>query len=853
MNVRNRGCIRRLSFKTLLAARKRNIIAIIAIALTSLLFTSLFTIAMSINATNQNYQFRSVGTYSHGSFKDVNEEQIAALSAHPKVKASGTRTVIGLCTSGAFEKNYGEVSYMSDNTAKWSYAQPTSGRMPRSGNEIAMDTTALALLGVTPELGAQVTFTYTIADKEQLGSDVTDTFTLVGWWDYDRLMDVHYLNVSEEYVRRIEAEAMADGMEQFRTDLSVMLSSSVGIEEALTRIAEDCGYTAGDEAGCIRLGVNWGYTMTQLSDTMGAGGLLAIAAIAVLVAFTGHLVIYNIFQISVAGDIRFYGLLKTIGVTPRQLRRIIRQQALMLSAAGIPLGLLLGYGVGAAAVPITLASSTFSAVYTSISISPWIFLGSAAFSLVTVLLSCSRPGRIAGNVSPVEALRYTETQHISRKPRVTRRVTPFSMACANLGRGAKKTALVIISLALAVVLLDLLSALLGGFDMDKYLSHSICADFIVSTPDYFNYRGILLTKEDISPVMANTEQSRGGFTYTSALIYTYLPEEVWMDEAAHYMRGQNAEDMLAAAERERDKISAVSQIEALDPALMDKVRVIDGDISPLLDLDSRSIAIDVSLDDSGNLPDPDIYPAVGDRVKVTFDTNGRQWDAEYTVCALVEIPYTMTSRFYTMGYRVLMGVEALTREAGEEWVFPMAYVFDTPDDEAEAEAESYLSELSSSAGSSVMYESKATKREHFHEFQMTFAVLGGLLCAIIGIVGILNFFNAMMTSVLSRQREFAVLHAVGQSAKQLKAMLIWEGLLYTVGAGSISLLLSAVINPLAGRIFENAYWFYSYRFTMTPVLLAIPAFALLGCVIPAIMYKQSTKRSIVECLREAEN
>ena len=525
----------------------------------------------------------------------------------------------------------------------------------------------------------------------------------------------------------------------------------------------------------------------------------------------------------------------------------------MLSAAGIPLGLLLGYGVGAAAVPITLASSTFSAVYTSISISPWIFLGSAAFSLVTVLLSCSRPGRIAGNVSPVEALRYTETQHISRKPRVTRRVTPFSMACANLGRGTKKTALVIISLALAVVLLDLLSALLGGFDMDKYLSHSICADFIVSTPDYFNYHGIMLTKEDISPVMANTEQSRGGFTYTSAPIYTYLPEEVWMDEAAHYMRGQNAEDMLAAAERDGDKISAVSQIEALDPALMDKVRVIDGDISPLLDPDSRSIAIDVSLDDSGNLPDPDIYPAVGDRVKVTFDTNGRQWDAEYTVCALVEIPYTMTSRFYTMGYRVLMGVEALTREVGEEWVFPMAYVFDTPNGEAEAAAESYLSELSSSAGSSVMYESKATKREHFHEFQMTFAVLGGLLCAIIGIVGILNFFNAMMTSVLSRQREFAVLHAVGQSAKQLKAMLIWEGLLYTVGAGSISLLLSAAINPLAGRIFENAFWFYSYRFTMTPVLLAIPAFALLGCVIPAIMYKQSTKRSIVECLREAEN
>ena len=49
MNVKNHGCIRRLSFKTLMASRKRNIIAMIAIALTTLLFTSLFTIVMSIN------------------------------------------------------------------------------------------------------------------------------------------------------------------------------------------------------------------------------------------------------------------------------------------------------------------------------------------------------------------------------------------------------------------------------------------------------------------------------------------------------------------------------------------------------------------------------------------------------------------------------------------------------------------------------------------------------------------------------------------------------------------------------------------------------------------------------------
>lgn len=204
IKVKNGSCIRHLSFKTLMAARKRNIIAVLAIALTALLFTSLFTIVMSINETNQNYQFRSVGGYAHGAFKDVDEDQIKVLSAHPDVRAVGVRTVLGLATQGAFEKDYAEVSYMDDNNAKWSFSQPTVGRAPKSGNEITMDTKALELLGVKPELGAQVKVTYTLADKEQMGWDITDTFTLVGWWDYDELLSVHFLNVSKEYAQKIE-------------------------------------------------------------------------------------------------------------------------------------------------------------------------------------------------------------------------------------------------------------------------------------------------------------------------------------------------------------------------------------------------------------------------------------------------------------------------------------------------------------------------------------------------------------------------------------------------------------------------------------------------------------------------
>lgn len=853
MHVNNRGCIRRLSFRTLMASRKRNAIAVLAIALTTLLFTSLFTIVLSINETNQNYQFRGVGTYAHGAFKNVDDDQIKALSAHPKVKAVGRRTVIGLCTSGAFEKDYGEVSFMDAHCTRWGYVQPEVGRMPESGKEITMDTRALALLGVTPELGAQVELTYTLADKEQMGREVTDTFTLVGWWEYDELLKVHFFNVSEEYARQIEAMAMTEGMHAFRTDLSVMLSSSLDIENTLKRIGEDCGYSVGDRAGQLRIGVNWGYTATQLADTMDAGGILAVIAVMVLVTFTGYLVIDNIFQISVAGDIRYYGLLKTIGVTPRQLRRIIRQQALMLSAVGIPAGLLLGYGVGTLAVPVTLSTSLMGGKYTTISLSPWIFLGAAAFALMTVLLSCARPGRIAGSVSPVEAVRYAEVHQTTQKACASRRVTPFSMAEANLGRSRRKTALVVVSLSLAVVLLNLLTTFVTGFDMDKYLSHRSCADFVVSNPDYFYYRGFTLTEEDVLPVRENTEQSLGGFAYTTGLVKMYMPEAYWLEEAAYYLRDQNViEELLKNARRDGECIAADSQVEGLDPALFSKLKVLNGDLSPLTEPDSHAIAVEVNLDDAGHVAHPERYPAIGETVRVTYGREDTAHDVFYTVCAWVETPYDMGSRFYSMGYHTVMGVESLRRDAGADNVVPMLYLFDTPGPEAEAAAEDFLSALAAQEGSPLMYESKATHRAHFEEFRMTYVLLGGLLCAIIGIVGVLNFVNAMMTSILSRRREFAVLQAVGMTKRQLKAMLVGEGMLYTLGSGLISGLISAAVNPLAGRLLEQGYWFYRYHYTIVPVLLAIPVFALLGYAIPTIMYAQAARQSVVERLREAE-
>ncbi len=876
MNVKNQKCIRKLSRRSLRMSRRRNVIAIIAIALTTLLFTSLFTVAMSINSSYEMYTFRQIGGYCHGTFKDVTEEQALEIAAHSSVKAVGKRISIGYMDGGDFAKTSAEVSFMDENCTRWSFAEPSTGRNPQTGKEIAMDDLALKLLGVEPELGAEIELTCTAGALSQNPYEKTDTFTLVGWWAYDDLCPVHYINVSEEYAKQVEAEAVSRGMERFRIDLNVMMVSGMDIRGQMEQVDMDLGY-CWDETGdgeLVRIGVNWGYTSAQMMEALDATAVVAAAAFLILVSLTGYLIIYNIFHISVTGDIQFYGLLKTIGVTPRQLRRIIRQQALLLCAVGIPLGLLTGYGVGAVLTPVILARTTLGVEVADISTSPLIFFGSALFALVTVLLSCFRPGRIAAGVSPVEATRYTEENRSRKKRRQTRGAKVYQMALANLGRNTGKTVLVVISLALSVVLFNILVTFTNGFDMEKYLEQNTCGDFIVSTADYFRYRSSAnyISQQQIEQIKANTTESLSGCGYQVLGAKGWMTEEAWRAEIARY--GLSDTEGTETPSQSGELVSADAQIEGLDEGLFEKLTVVEGDLGPLFREDGNAIAVVVYTDDYGNVSGQDHYPDIGSSQIITYvdddcyidsrtgeisDENTPQeflehcivqsHDVEYTVCAYVTVPYSMSYRYSSPGYSFVLTADSLAEDSREDPV-PVFYLFDTPDTAAEETAERYLDQLTADDRSGLMYESKATVRAEFEDFQKMFLLLGGLLCAIIGIVGVLNFFNAVMTGILSRKRELAVLQAVGMTNRQLRSMLVYEGQFYALGSGLMAVAVSAVLNPLVSRLMEDMFWFFSGSFTIIPAVVTIPVFALLGWGIPTVMYDSAGKRSIIEQLRD---
>ena len=142
--------------------------------------------------------------------------------------------------------------------------------------------------------------------------------------------------------------------------------------------------------------------------------------------------------------------------------------------------------------------------------------------------------------------------------------------------------------------------------------------------------------------------------------------------------------------------------------------------------------------------------------------------------------------------------------------------------------------------------------EQFDSQKDMYALVGGLLAFILATIGILNFVNTMVTSVLSRKQEFAMMEAVGMTGGQLKAMLCFEGGYYALYTAVCAVTLSVVLSVTAVRSLGENFFFFTWKLTVTPMLLCIPAVAAVVLLVPVICYRSMNKVSVVERMRRAE-
>lgn len=894
IRVKNQKVITKLSRKSLQANRVRNLVAVFAVALTSLLFMTLFTIAGTMVYTFQQQTFRLVGGSAHGSFKDLTLEQKEILEKDPMIQESGGRLFLGVCSGERFRKVHAELSYMEPGYLKRSFCNPQHGRMPQEGTkEIACDTRILNCLDVQPAAGAELTLTYETGGTKK--TEITDTFVLSGWWEYDQAAPASMAVLPESYVEEIvknhprREEDPSDVTGTWTLDL--MLDSSMHIEEDMEAILRSHGFLPASETGGsgktkIRTGVNWAYAGAQLAASVDPGMVAAVAVMLVLIIFTGYLIIYNIFQISVSGDIRFYGLLKTIGTTGRQIRRMIRRQAFLLSAAGIPAGLAAGSVLGMALAPVLL--SVTSVKGTERIMSPWFFIVSALFSMITVLISCAKPARIASKVSPVEAVRYTDVFVGNKRTRAGRAGgKPLRMAWANLGRSRKKTVLVVVSMMLAVILFQGTYAIADSFDMEKYLSPKIVSDFIVGDASYFQ-----VNKDWGGPDLPSVPEEdigrleQGGQIIESGRIYghrfhisVYTPKDacisLWQD--MFYESEDDIKQQLEYTQKDAQGNLAVSaSVYGMEDYPLGQLQILDGDLADLYDPDQRTVAA-VYLTDNYDTPvESSQWAKVGDMITIHYvyeweyfdEETGAQVsqeeafrgerpvraeekeaaDIEYRVAACVAVKNVMSYRGYS-GFEYVMNAQVFTNDSHTSDV--MTWLCNTTE-ESNASMQAYLEDYTAKRNPDLDFESKQKYVQAFERYRKMFLLTGGMLSFVVGLVGILNFFNAVLTSICSRRREFAVLQSVGMTGRQLKQMLICEGLLYAGASVVLAAACSLLFAPVMGHVAEEIFWSVTYRYTAVPVLLLLPVFVACGIALPLVSYKKAVRQTIVERLRESE-
>lgn len=825
----------------------RNLAAVLAIILTAMMFTTLFTLSQSMEQNMTEMYLRQSGTTAHTSTKAITDEQIETIASHPDVLSYGKSIVLGVAENMRLAGRQLEIRYADDQYAADSFACPETGRMPEGKNEIALDTLTLERLGIPQELGQTVTLEW----RADLTSDeVTySTFTLCGWWEANLSVYASMAWVSEEFA--LEAcggiDTPAAGQICGQRMMSVTLGSSKNIEEKMDKVLGDCGLS-----GKIEFGTNLAY-LPEVQQSIFVQSLPMYGGM-LLVFLAGYLIIFNVFQISVASDIQFYGRLKTLGAEKRQIKRLVYGQGNLMSLIGIPIGLSAGYLLGIVLLPVLIAAEGFTP---KASASPVIFAGSAIFAYITVLTSCMLPARIAGKVSPIEALRYTDADPGIRKwsKRTKNGAAIHLMAWSNLWRSPRRTVMVICSLTLGLVLMSFFYAKNVSFDIEKYLMGLTVADFQIDDATNSVYTGYDPASRTISDGLISDIYALNAVEATGRL-YSRQTAMTLSEEARDNLKAFYTEERLdefksydpsfpmwkESFDAAVDGQELTYTVYGADGLILDAAAgdgcILDGEYDPeLFDTGGYVLAIGPSVQAQSGLP----TWSVGETVEI----EGRA----FTVMAVISPLQPMvsgTSQAFDLPLVISAKVfSEIWSESGLR-----KFYFNVTDDAVEDAYSLLLSyQQTSSLGMNIV--SRQTMAEQYKAETRSSAVMGYAISVVIALVGVLNFVNSMVTAIISRKREFAMLQSVGMTDGQLRSMLTFEGLYYAGITLVISYILGTfTVGVIVRRLVEGGY--STFRFTLLPLAVCTPVLLIFAVVIPYICFKNLNKQSVVERLRGSE-
>lgn len=854
-----------LAGRSFRASKMRNLIAVLAIMLTAILFTTVTTIGMgAMDSMTLTMQMQK-GSRSDGDFRNMTSEQYEALADADFIKEYGLRMPVGFLTNT--NRTNVEFDVLDETQADLTFCAPSHGNIPQTENEIVTSDAALRDLGVEPEVGATVTIAFTAHGQEyQMDMVVSGWFEATNdqismMWAGTAFRDAH----PDIFEYTYDKDRVMTGT--YYSDF--IATSTVGLQENLDNwVSQMGGNPDASSSDTLSAAVN-----TMTNPTMEPTTIFMGAVIIILFVFCGYLLIYNVFDIAVMQEIRRYGLYRTVGMSKRQVKKLINRQALWLSCIGIPLGLLVGYFIGKAALPkiMNIFSSEYESVAVNVEPSPIIFVGAAVLAAFTVFLSTRKPVRVAANIPPIEAFRYVEAATGKRTMKKSTAGTSLPrLAWSNLGRNKRRSIFIVISLTLCVVLLNCVGIAADSVDIEKQVSYTIRTDYVVVNSASTNgMEGFTLREQALPNDVMEAINTQPGVTEASAvykntlddanITYGFPMKVVSTEEAAETGVPFVITDMGLNFNLGADG-HPICNVYGMEETALSRMDIQEGetDAHALYEQmeNGAGVLLGVQADRSTMKIDGNLDPLeIGDVITVYKDGKAIM---ELPVLAKAAINGDDQETGYTANGPYTVGADGLflyLPSSIYEKIYdePSIYKYSFNVDENErTNMTVFLENYITQVDTSLNYLSADSARENAQATRTMLQFVGGLIGIIFGVAGVLNLTNTIITTILARRHEFATMQSIGMTTKQLTQMMIWEGVYYAIGACIVGLILSMVLAFTVVRVLTGSIWYFTFHFTLLPAIIPCVVLLIVAAIVPVIALKVFNKGSIVEKLRVAE-
>lgn len=765
----NQAVVKRLAKNNLKSNRRRSLSMVLAIMLSSFLLFSVFTVGATYLKMQRQQNIRLNGAEFDAIMYGISEEQKEILEENPTVEHYGVVMVSGVVAETEADKTPGVGLLYADDTYWKKMMAPArkfvKGHYPVEENEVMVTEDALKKCGFSDKkIGDEITFVYEINEKREV-----ETFRISGIWDGYGDTDNFYM--SKAFCDKQKLDAVYYG----RCHISFCKKwMSDEVQQAFI------------DSMKLKKSQRLFYVYEYGNATEIFLGLSGIALVTVLSAY---LLIYNIMYLSVAGNIRYYGLLQTIGMTGRQIRQLMQKQLLWIGGIGMLAGILIGAGTSFFLIPVVVKTFVSAKEMGAVQVTfhPIIVLLTVLLTGCTVWYAGRKPTKIAVGSSPVEALEYRVVSSVRKRHKTRKGSLIVRMALEQLTRNKKKTMVTMLSLAASLSVFLCLITLLHTQSAREYSYNYMGLDMVLKNDTINNMvlnraaegeeqiQGVhpILNEELLNEIRQTDGVEEVLPTITVPTIIPWEKEvtDVWMREFYETWMNIPYEDDIEEYQQHPENFGS-----SLVGITEEDFRALNAEMEQPVDEEAFLSGKTCILYRHG-LFGLDEKELRGKQISCeeyvhpentrTFEIAGMTDVGDYV--SLLGFPPTM------------IVIDDVVKAFTEKPIVFRVGIRYAEEYHKETE-DAILSNIEESPNKTdFSWDSKIEQAENVKAAQGHMMEIGFGIVLILGIIGVMNYINTSVGNMQSRQKEISIMESVGMTERQVKKMLVWEGIFYTGG------------------------------------------------------------------------